>query len=448
MKRPSVEAPPLPSETGEGIAPGAPYLVRLDNFEGPLDVLLHLIQQHDLDILDIPIAFIAERYVAYITLMQELNIDVAAEYLLMAATLTHIKSKLLLPTPPEDQDDPEAEAELDPRADLVRRLLEYQKYKDAAEQLGSRSVVGRDVFGRGSAAPVVEGPAPLAQLGLFKLLDAFQTVLDRVEKTLDHQIEFDRLSITERINELVDLLRDRSRCEFADLFSGQRTRAEIIITFLALLEMTRLRMTRLTQDGPLAPIYVEVRLGDAIVEEPIGELGALTESTAAPGADASEPVASPSDAELAAAALDDLVDDGAVEQSEREVTDAAYEDGARGAEVTSARHEGATPGATVAPAVDSEPVTAAGSVDDADPQEVPTPRGETWDEAALPFEGEPSSAHGAGGDDGFGVVGSGGGGHRGGEDDEAARVLGSVVADLEQNDVDAAAEAPLGRERE
>jgi segregation and condensation protein A len=364
-------------------APGAQYLVRLENFEGPLDLLLHLIQQHELDILDIPIAFVAERYVSYITLMQELNIDVASEYLLMAATLTHIKSKMLLPVVPEDQDEPDAESELDPRADLVRRLLEYQKYKDAAEQLGSRSIVGRDVFSRGSAAPTAEGPAPLAQIGLFKLLDAFQHVLDRLEKTLDHQVEFERLSITERINELVDLLRERPRCEFTELFTGQKTRLEVITTFLALLEMTRLRMTRLTQESPLAPIYVEACLGDAAMEESMRDqpidFGGGPESPSLPrdrevGEVGEEPDASPSDAELAAAALDDLVEDergdaplgdvtadpDGVGQSE-ELAELASPPGDEEEAFVGARSGGGTPSeewaeqAEVDPALDQEP---------------------------------------------------------------------------------------------
>ncbi|MBN2195346.1 MAG: segregation/condensation protein A [Polyangiaceae bacterium] len=292
---------------GDAGSPGAQYYVRLENFEGPLDLLLHLIQEHELDILDIPIAFVAERYVSYITLMEELNIDIASEYLLMAATLTHIKSRLLLPAPPEDQDDPDADAEIDPRAELVRRLLEYQKYKDAAEQLGSRSVVGRDVFGRGSAAPQPEGPAPLAQIGLFKLLDAFQSVLDRVEKTLDHQVEFDRLSITERINELVDMFRERPRWEFTELFAGQQSRAEVITTFLALLEMTRLRMTRLTQEGPFEPILVEATLGEVVLEEALRDLGIAGSGVGETERENEGGGVSLTDAELAAAALDDLV---------------------------------------------------------------------------------------------------------------------------------------------
>jgi segregation and condensation protein A len=175
----------------------------------------------------------------------------------MAATLAHIKSKMLLPAVPDDPED-EDEVELDPRAELVRRLLEYQKYKNAAERLAEHPVLGRDVFPRGMPAPNVDGPAPIAGLSLFKLLDAFQTVLSRATATIDHQIDFERFSITERINELSDLLRVHRRLPFDELFQQQRTRIELIITFLALLEMTRLRLTRLYQEGPLEVIIVEL----------------------------------------------------------------------------------------------------------------------------------------------------------------------------------------------
>lgn len=272
------EGPDTPDTTGDQPAAGASaaaptgaaesngesgWRVKLPTFEGPLDLLLHLIHEHEIDIRDIPIAFITEKYVEYITLMQELNIDVASEYLVMAATLAHIKSKMLLPTPPEDQEDADAEAEVDPRAELVRRLLEYQKYKDAAGQLGDRSLLGRDVFLRGVSAPSVDGPAPLAQLSLFKLLDAFQSVLDRAKTTVDHEIDLERFSITDRINELSDLLRHRTRARFDELFEGATSRGDLIVTFLALLEMTRLRLTRLYQDAPLEPILVEL----AVTEE-------------------------------------------------------------------------------------------------------------------------------------------------------------------------------------
>jgi len=258
-----MSADPLdPADLGEpppgDQAGSAGYRVELPTFEGPLDLLLHLIEQHDLDILDIPIGFIAEKYVEYLMLMQELSIDVASEYLVMAATLAHIKSKLLLPAVPADQDEALAEEELDPRAELIRRLLEYQKYREAAQRLGERSVLGRDVFVRAGPAPQAEGPVPLERLGLFQLLDAFQSVLARAQRKLDHQVELDRLSITERINQLYDLLRERGRAAFEELFEGQLTRTELIVTFLALLEMTRLNMTSLYQADVLSPILVEL----------------------------------------------------------------------------------------------------------------------------------------------------------------------------------------------
>jgi segregation and condensation protein A len=237
------------------------YEVRLATFEGPLDLLLHLIQQHELDIMDIPIGFVTEKYVEYIFLMQELNIDIASEYLVMAATLAHMKSKLMLPTLPSDQDDEEGEPE-DPRAELVRRLLEYQKYKLAAATIADRSILGRDVFVRGAPGPAIEGEPPLAPVSLFKLLESFQAVLDRAKKTLDHEIEYERISITDRINQLSDVLQSKRRLGFEELFEGDKTRADLIVTFLALLEMTRLRMTRLYQEGPLDPIFVELSVSD------------------------------------------------------------------------------------------------------------------------------------------------------------------------------------------
>jgi segregation and condensation protein A len=260
----SPETPPEPAAmpaAAEERPPGHTYSVKLPTFEGPLDLLLHLIEEHELDVMDIPIAFVASKYVEYITLMEELNIDVASEYLVMAATLTHIKSKMLLPVVPTDQED-EAEIELDPRAELVRRLLEYQKYKHAAEQLSGNPVLGRDVFLRGVPAPNVEGAAPLAGLSLFKLLDAFQGVLSRAKTTVDHNIDFERFSITDRINELSDLLKTSGKVLFEQLFDGARGRADLIVTFLAILEMTRLRLTRVEQDGPLAPIFIELAVNE------------------------------------------------------------------------------------------------------------------------------------------------------------------------------------------
>jgi segregation and condensation protein A len=262
-------APPIaPARTDSEGARDASYRVALPEFEGPLDLLLHLIQKHELDILNIPIGFVTEKYVEFILLMDEMNIDMASEYLVMAATLAHIKSKMLLPTPPADQ-DAAVEEEEDPRSELVRRLLEYQKYKLAAEQLGGRAVLGRDVFMRGTAEAAAEGPAPLAQMALFKLLEAFEVILTRVKQTRDHQIDFDRISITDRINQLSDILRARPSVGFDELFAGARTRGDVIITFLALLEMTRLRLTRIAQESPYAQIHIELAVRDDAPEETI-----------------------------------------------------------------------------------------------------------------------------------------------------------------------------------
>jgi segregation and condensation protein A len=244
------------------------WRVALPVFEGPLDLLLHLIQKHELDILDIPIGFITQRYLEYLNLMTNMAIDVASEYLVMAATLAHIKSKMLLPTPPADQEDGLDDEELDPRAELVRRLLEYQKYKQAALDLASRSVFGQDVFARGPIPEVVEGPAPLAPVGVFALIDAFNKVAARRKITIDHEVSFDRVSISERINEIIDSLKLRTRSTLEDLMPQSFSRSELVVTFLALLEMTRIKLTRLYQAAPLSEVYIELALVDGDASEP------------------------------------------------------------------------------------------------------------------------------------------------------------------------------------
>jgi segregation and condensation protein A len=255
-----LDGAPLPEEptTAEGPA----WSLQLPQFEGPLDLLLHLCQKHELNILEIPIGFVTEKYLEYLDLIKLTQLDLAAEYLVMAATLTHIKSKMLLPAPPPGQEDDDAglEDELDPREALIRRLLEYQKYKYAGEQLAARGVAGRDVFTRGM--PVEEasrsGLPPLAEVPLYSLVDAFQRVLDRSKVKLSHDIVADRISLSDRIGELADLLRPRGRAAFDEIFEGLATKFDLVITFLALLEMTRLRMTRLFQSEPLGPLYIEM----------------------------------------------------------------------------------------------------------------------------------------------------------------------------------------------
>jgi len=273
MSKP-VEAKDGEEQPGERLEAGAAtYNVSLPAFEGPLDLLLHLCQKHELDILDIPIGFITEKYLEYLAVMTLMNLDVASEYLVMAATLAHIKSKMLLPAPPPGQDDDElAEIEEDPREALIRRLLEYQKYKQAAADLASRGVTGRDVFPRGVVLEeaVPTGLAPLAEVPLFSLVDAFQRVLDRAKVKLSHEVVADHLTLTDRIQQLATQLAGKKRVTFEELFEGAFSRFDLVITFLALLEMTRLKMTRLVQTEPLAPIYVEISVTDV---EPTAEEG-------------------------------------------------------------------------------------------------------------------------------------------------------------------------------
>ena len=233
-------------------------------FEGPLDLLLHLIKRHELDVLDLPIAFVTSRYLEYLQMMQELDLDVASEYLLMAATLAHIKSKMLLPAAPSDNLEEQEEAyQSDPRAELIRRLLEYQKYKAAAGQLGARPLAGRDVFPRGLSAPEAQGPAPLAGIDLYKLLDAFQSILKRVKGRVALEVTAESITIHERISQLSDLLRVKRSCVFEELFEAARSRYEVIVTFLALLEMTKLRITRIYQADPTSALHVHYALLDA-----------------------------------------------------------------------------------------------------------------------------------------------------------------------------------------
>lgn len=264
------------------------YRVALPVFEGPLDLLLHLIQKHELNILDIPISFITEKYLEHIRLMQVLNLDIAAEYLVMAATLAYIKSRELLPTPPPEETaiDGATEPEEDPRAALVRRLLEYQKFKAAAEDLAARGIAGRDVFPRGAdvSAEISGDHAPLAPVPLFALMEALQRVAAKKKLSIAHEVTAERVSISERISELIDLLRSRRTAVFDELFDADRTTTDIVVTFLALLEMTRLRMTRLYQASPLAPIHIALVMRDAdpaapTRSEPAG--GALPSSSGA-----------------------------------------------------------------------------------------------------------------------------------------------------------------------
>lgn len=235
------------------------FVIDLPAFQGPLDLLLHLIQKHELEILDLPIAFVTDKYLAYLGVMENLNLDIAAEYLLMAATLAHIKSKMLLPPDPNAlaDDVDSAEDEIDPRAELILRLLEYQKYKAAAAALSARGIVGRDIFFRGTAAVEAQGPAPLADVGLYKLLDAFQRVIDRSNFDFSREINAERITIQARMSEITERISRQRRVTFDELFVGLRSTYEVVVTFLALLEMAKMQLLRVYQADSYSALYLE-----------------------------------------------------------------------------------------------------------------------------------------------------------------------------------------------
>ena len=227
----------------------ARYAVRLPIFEGPLDLLLHLVRLNEVDITDIPIARVAEQYVEYLDVMRELDLDVAGEYLLMAATLAWLKSRTLLPAELEADEDEGR----DPRAELIARLLEYRRFKEAAGELGGRQLLGRDVFA-GSAqdvAPVPDGEREI-EVGVFDLIEAYRRVLrNATEAPAAHEIESESITVHERMLVVMRALEGLESMEFERIFvdyDGHRpTRLMVVATFLAILELTRLAALRLYQ---------------------------------------------------------------------------------------------------------------------------------------------------------------------------------------------------------
>jgi segregation and condensation protein A len=229
------------------------FQIKLHLFEGPLDLLLHLIREHQIDILDIPIATITEEYLRYITIMQELDLDLAGEYLLMAATLIHIKSKMLLP-PDETAEGEEAEGE-DPRAELVNRLLQYKTFKEAAQTLNLLESETALLYRRGAPAMDLEVEGPL-QVSMVELLRAFRDVLSRVDKSVPMEITAEEINVGQRIVMLMDRLAAESPVEFSRLFGDATRRVEVIVTFLALLELLRRRLATARQSEPMGPIVI------------------------------------------------------------------------------------------------------------------------------------------------------------------------------------------------
>jgi len=247
------------------------YPIKLANFEGPLDLLIHLIKKNEVNVYDIPVALITAQYLEYIELMQELNLDVAGEFLVMAATLIHIKSRMLLPRPPT-QAEAAIEDEEDPREALVRRLLEHQKFKVAAELLHERETWRSAQWPRSEAAVAAitgEQAEPELEVDLFSLLAAFRGVLDRARHRPRVLLPPEQISIESRIEELLTRLSETEACGFEELFGDISERGDLIVTFLALLEMIRLKLVRIFQSGPFGPIRLYKRARPADAPHPI-----------------------------------------------------------------------------------------------------------------------------------------------------------------------------------
>lgn len=246
------------------------YNVKLEAFEGPLDLLLHLIKQNEVDIYNIPMAEITRQYLAYLELLKELNLDVAGDFLVMASTLVQIKSKMLLPLQEEEESGTD-EGE-DPRAELVRRLLEYQKYKDAALELDRHHLVGRDTFIRQPALDEQLLPAALdlpLELELFDLVAAFQQVLAKISIETLHEVGAESFSIADRVNEILSLLQGREAVCFDELFPETFSREYVVATFLAMLELCKLRLVRLTQAASFSSIWLTAAVVELAEQPPV-----------------------------------------------------------------------------------------------------------------------------------------------------------------------------------
>ena len=240
--------------------------IKLEVFEGPLDLLLHLIRKHEVDVTDIPIVKITEQYMEYLNFMKELDLDLAGDYLVMAATLVHIKSRMLLPPEPRDDED---EAE-DPRAELVRQLLEYEKFQRVADELGQRRLVEQASYPSGAPAEFEQQEELLMEASLFDLIAAFKNLLESSDEPTTLSIETYRLSVADRIQGLMEELERTDRLSFSELFLADASRHHWIVTFLALLELARLRVISLTQRGRFGDLGISRR---QVVEEEGAEHG-------------------------------------------------------------------------------------------------------------------------------------------------------------------------------
>ncbi len=230
------------------------YQLKLDIFEGPLDLLLHLIKEQKMEIHDISVSEISRQYLKYMELMTDLNLEVAGEYLVMAAELTRLKSKMLLPSHGDNEDDEEG---TDPRAELARRLMEYQRYKGAAGDLRQLEYDRQQLFSRGSEIQIEEGEEEIVvDATVFDLFSAFKEVLSRRTFKEDIEIKITTLSVSERVNRVLDTLNEHESVTFESLFAENESKLEVIVTFLALLELMRMALIRVQQGNQFETIRV------------------------------------------------------------------------------------------------------------------------------------------------------------------------------------------------
>ena len=260
--RPAEEAAPADGgrvtvpEGMESVLPEDAPRILLPLFEGPLDLLLYLIKREKIDVNDIPIAPITRQYMEYLDVMQELNLDVAGEFMVMAATLIHIKSKLLVPIEPTEAEGDEEY--VDPREELVRRLLEFQRYKEAAGVLHQQAQIRAAQWTRpDTVLPSFDDAGEeMLEAGLYDLISAFKELLDRRKALIAHEVEAEGPPVEQRMDELLAMIREGESLEFLELFAALQTKAEMIVTFLALLELIRLKRVRVYQRGMFGPIRV------------------------------------------------------------------------------------------------------------------------------------------------------------------------------------------------
>ncbi len=248
--------------------PADDFLLRIESFEGPLDLLLHLIREQKLDIFNIPIVQITESYLAYLDMMQVKSIDIAGEYLLMAATLIHIKSRMLLPDPePEENEEGE---QIDPREELVQRLLVYQKFKDAAEQLSERPMMYRDFFPR-QVEPrrscSGDSELDMDESSLLTLTEMFHDLLEHLSKVQPYEIKMEEFSLENKVIEVQKILSGKKRYPFKELVGHNPSRFELVATFLSVLELARMKVLRIFQAGGGGEIYMDYRDDAPSVED-------------------------------------------------------------------------------------------------------------------------------------------------------------------------------------